>query len=259
MKRLGFTLIELLVVIAIIAILAAILFPVFAQAKEAAKKTACLSGEKQIGTGLYMYVSDYDDSLPMANYPGAPAYVGPPFTIFSWHAGAGVAELNWADLLMTYTKNSDIFKCPDDDSGPADFPKGSGTRVPGKALSYALNQFFFKTPGGNRFSLTGGNMSEITTPASKVFVCETQSNSSSELIAPNRWSTTPTNPNAKGNLNRHMDGANYVFADTHAKYRKMPVLYKTLPTSGWPPDINNVAALNMPQWFPWLEDGNEQW
>src|SRR6185436_3910286 len=60
----AFTLIELLVVIAIIAILAAILFPVFAQAKEAAKKTACLSNTKQIGTGMMIYLSDYDDQFP---------------------------------------------------------------------------------------------------------------------------------------------------------------------------------------------------
>src|SRR5690242_18281565 len=63
-KRSAFTLIELLVVIAIIAILAAILFPVFAQAREKARQTSCISNMKQIGTGLYMYVQDYDEMLP---------------------------------------------------------------------------------------------------------------------------------------------------------------------------------------------------
>ena len=103
----AFTLIELLVVIAIIAILAAILFPVFAQAKEAAKKTTCLSNQNQIGRGLYMYVQDADDTLPMANYPGT--YVGPPCTVFSWYAGLGKGELNWADLLLPYTRSIPIF------------------------------------------------------------------------------------------------------------------------------------------------------
>src|SRR5678816_3817185 len=98
--RRGFTLIELLVVIAIIAILAAILFPVFAQAKAAAKKTACLSNNKQIGIALYMYLTDFDDLLPMANYPAPPVYVGPPWTVFAWHNGPGVSELSWADLML---------------------------------------------------------------------------------------------------------------------------------------------------------------
>ena len=69
-KKRGFTLIELLVVIAIIAILAAILFPVFAQAREAARKASCISNMKQIGMGILMYAQDYDEEFPMGTYPG---------------------------------------------------------------------------------------------------------------------------------------------------------------------------------------------
>ena len=94
--RLAFTLIELLVVIAIIAILAAILFPVFAQAKSAAKKTACLSGQKQIGTALVMYATDYDDMM----VPGT-LQQGTSFS-FSYFEG----------MLQPYIKNADIWKCP---------------------------------------------------------------------------------------------------------------------------------------------------
>ncbi len=96
MNRRAFTLIELLVVIAIIAILAAILFPVFAQAREKARQTSCLSNQKQLGLGTMMYVQDYDETYPMtANY-GEPA----------------ATRTIWSDMVAPYLKNRDIFKCP---------------------------------------------------------------------------------------------------------------------------------------------------
>lgn len=97
MKTRGFTLIELLVVIAIIAILAAILFPVFARAREKARQTSCLSNLKQIGLALQMYAQDYDMLLPLANeYPGTD---GPP---------------GLYDVIEPYVKNEQIFRCPSD-------------------------------------------------------------------------------------------------------------------------------------------------
>jgi prepilin-type N-terminal cleavage/methylation domain-containing protein/prepilin-type processing-associated H-X9-DG protein len=102
-KKLGFTLIELLVVIAIIAILAAILFPVFAQAKAAAKKTSCLSNVKQIGTATMLYANDYDSWIPASN--GFHGYL-------------------FATYLQPYAKNRGIFKCP-----TSPYPQGTSQHV----------------------------------------------------------------------------------------------------------------------------------
>jgi len=106
LKRKAFTLIELLVVIAIIAILAAILFPVFAQAREAARKTSCLANLKQIGTGWMMYAQDYDErsnlnTWNLGTFPGDPPGGGQLLQVFS-------------QRLQPYVKNYGIFLCPSD-------------------------------------------------------------------------------------------------------------------------------------------------
>lgn len=244
--RRAFTLIELLVVIAIIAILASILFPVFAQAKEAAKKSACLSNSRQIGVGLYLYLADSDDTMPMANYPAPPAYMGPPWTQFAFHGGTGVGELAWADLLLPYTKNLDIFKCPDDNSGGP--LNGSGQVMPGKPLCYALNYYFYRLPGGiSRFSISGGSMSELANTSGKIYIAETMSNSSREIVRPDRFL----------GFERHLKGSNYIMADTHAKYHAMPQWWKGVSSAIWGnPDVAQNQPC--PQWFPWV-DGDEQW
>jgi prepilin-type N-terminal cleavage/methylation domain-containing protein len=99
MNRKGFTLIELLVVIAIIAILAAILFPVFAQARESARQTQCTNNQKQIATSVLMYVQDYDETFPMSAYFGRNPQ-GQPALVAIY------------DVLAPYIKNVDIFVCP---------------------------------------------------------------------------------------------------------------------------------------------------
>lgn len=101
--RKGFTLIELLVVIAIIAILAAILFPVFAQARNAAKKTTCQSNFNQVGKGFEMYKSDNDSKYPQQNYR--------PCTAALCHSNMNKA---WGQLVQAYVKNYDVFSCPGD-------------------------------------------------------------------------------------------------------------------------------------------------
>ena len=90
-KRSAFTLIELLVVIAIIAILAAILFPVFARARENARRASCTSNLKQIGLGVIQYQQDYDETMPRIDY------------------GEGT---KWMDITQPYLKSAQVFSCP---------------------------------------------------------------------------------------------------------------------------------------------------
>ncbi len=123
-QKRAFTLIELLVVIAIIAILAAILFPVFAQAKEAAKKTQAISNVKQLGTAFAIYLSDYEDIYPLAmsQRPDGTyrAVTGHPIpynslpTDATWGTAAGLNSANvyWANSVQPYTKNWGLFELP---------------------------------------------------------------------------------------------------------------------------------------------------
>lgn len=124
MKRVSgvraFTLIELLVVIAIIAILAAILFPVFAQAREAARKAVCLSNNKQIGLGVMMYVQDYDEDYP-TNYWGLQ-----PIGVSDNDTGSPnyYTSITWLWEIYPYIKNRQIFACPSDPTSKSDGWKG---------------------------------------------------------------------------------------------------------------------------------------
>ena len=113
-RKRAFTLIELLVVIAIIAILAAILFPVFAQARESARLTSCLSNMRQLGLALRMYSQDYDETYPNI-YQG-------------WGQGTNYQEgWQWRNAIQPYTKNKGIMKCP---SNPTSDPNGAGVLPP---------------------------------------------------------------------------------------------------------------------------------
>ncbi|MDO8473546.1 MAG: DUF1559 domain-containing protein [Dehalococcoidia bacterium] len=109
-KRRGFTLIELLVVIAIIAILAAILFPVFAKAREKARQSTCLSNVKQLGLGIMQYKQDYDETFPLYS-----------------------ATISWCQAITPYVKSLGIFKCPSDST-------------PGQILSYTNNAYLMSHP-----------------------------------------------------------------------------------------------------------------
>jgi len=154
----GFTLIELLVVIAIIAILAAILFPVFAQAKEAAKKTSCLSNQKQAAVAVLMYMNDYDDTVCMVNGdylvpndPDAPA--GTLLTVQEWYghvyyltSGEYVPGNAKYSILQPYMKNSAIHGCPTVGPQPP-IPPAAFFSAGGNGLGYGLNEYVGQAQG----------------------------------------------------------------------------------------------------------------
>jgi prepilin-type N-terminal cleavage/methylation domain-containing protein/prepilin-type processing-associated H-X9-DG protein len=165
-SRKGFTLIELLVVIAIIAILAAILFPVFAQAREKARQTSCLSNLKQTGTATLMYVQDYDETFPLSIYLATENNKACTFTFYN--------------ALIPYQKSADVMKCPSNPQA-LDLPKAwvahglpavclSGGS-PIRFLSYVYNFSIFEE--GKPNALFGGGGDAPTTMAEIEFPVET--------------------------------------------------------------------------------------
>jgi prepilin-type N-terminal cleavage/methylation domain-containing protein/prepilin-type processing-associated H-X9-DG protein len=219
-KRTGFTLIELLVVIAIIAILAAILFPVFARARENARRASCQSNLKQIGLGLAQYTQDYDEQLvPMWNYTGGAAT--PPLV---W----------WEDLLQPYIRSYQLLVCP---SQAPQTAYGYG-RPPGAPSplywSYVVNNvtnpsldtgqgYIFPVHNGPTVS-PGKALAAIEEVATTIAVFDAGNSGVKEVTV---WTRTDIGATAAGSCGvvgcvtkRHLDGANFLFFDGHVKWLK---------------------------------------
>ncbi|MGD9494785.1 MAG: DUF1559 domain-containing protein [Armatimonadota bacterium] len=209
--RRGFTLIELLVVIAIIAILAAILFPVFARAREKARQTACLSNTKQIGLGLQMYVQDNDERLPRHYFPTT-MLVPLPDGSGTWN------YMIWTQMIFPYVKNSDLFRCP---SNAENLNWASVT-----TYNYAYNYY------GHGY-LNHATLASIRYPAELLFCLD-----GSSYIA-NPWPSTGQRPDRSLRTNPgghyyidavkawHNDGCNCVMADGHAKWYQYDFIIDT--------------------------------
>ena len=154
-RRAGFTLIELLVVIAIIAILAAILFPVFARAREKARQASCLSNEKQLGIALMMYVQDYDESYPYSYY-----YVN--------GVGGSGGYFHWSYLMQPYIKNWQLFVCPGDKNKGLD-PTNPTLDYQAPKISYIYNEVLMGRP---RSQFRSVGLAEVEAPAELIAFCD---------------------------------------------------------------------------------------
>lgn len=199
-EKRGFTLIELLVVIAIIAILAAILFPVFAKAREKARTASCQSNLKQIALSLTMYAQDYDETFPQlsgANYTGDD-HLTNGLNNFGWDGGSIVYH-DWAVVIMPYIKNIQIFLCPS--STYSNY--GCAYGMPANGVNSAGT--FVNTFAGSV------KMSSLVSPAESLIVTEKGGGGGNRYILSGQYYACRAS---------HNDGGNIAFCDGHVKWMK---------------------------------------
>jgi prepilin-type N-terminal cleavage/methylation domain-containing protein/prepilin-type processing-associated H-X9-DG protein len=216
-QRSGFTLIELLVVIAIIAILAAILFPVFAQARDKARQASCLSNTRQMATSMLMYVQDYDETFPKDTHDGQKTF--------------------WMDYLQPYVKNTSIWRCPSRTDSTLHVNKERANDF----TAYGINWFFLgtfyantkiKVDGVTYTSVPVCSLGSVSAPAQTIMVAEsqwydgklTQDGVLCYVYPPGidwKWALP------YGALSRrHSEGGNIAYCDGHVQWSRPERAYK---------------------------------
>ncbi len=206
----GFTLIELLVVIAIISILASILFPVFGRAREMARRTSCLSNQKQVSLGFLQYTQDYDEALPgAAEGPDAAGIQGGWMYYSKFPADATTGKPGYdptKGAIYSYIKSAQVFVCTDDNKG----------RYNGN--SYAVNGCDFN--GGAPFA-TGKTLAAFDNSSGWILLLEECEDAKDTVgdSTDDGYFAAPTN-GLGGNLisTRHNEGSNVTFMDNHTKF-----------------------------------------
>lgn len=187
MTRRGFTLIELLVVIAIIAILAAILFPVFSRARESARRSSCLNNEKQIGLAFMQYSQDYKETFPASIVP------------------VGNQYFPWDTLILPYTKSTKIYRCPSDG-----VKRAAGT----EKRSYAHNDQMARMTG----QWTGRGIKLGSVPSPAAYVLMTEWHVAGNVVGATNNQTDYEPPPADHYHHNFGEGNNFLFYDGHVEY-----------------------------------------
>jgi prepilin-type N-terminal cleavage/methylation domain-containing protein/prepilin-type processing-associated H-X9-DG protein len=247
--RRAFTLIELLVVIAIIAILAAILFPVFGRARENGRRSSCSSNMRQVGMAFMQYAQDYDEQFPFSK----------------------VADNYWTVSTLPYTKSMQLLRCPSDtrtdwvetvaqlNTGPT-APDGTTRRK----TSYTVNAYFVPSESKPEYGGVFANLASVQKPSSVIFLAEGSDylKTSASDFTPKAWNqiyfhahlwkNTPASTSrwidVQGrdlpediDTERHLGGSNYTFADGHVKWMRWSQIWFEDPTGV----INNPRMKGM--------------